>query len=762
VAAPSEHAELFPTERETPPVPASVPGPFARVAINRPVRCEFTYRVPSEMSPSLQPGMRVAVPFGGKREVGVVVGIDDETDVATGRLKSIAASLDTEPVIDEQLLELTHWMASYYACSWGEALAAILPASLKRERKQRMVIVLSVVPGVGDAELAETLEKYPAQHRLLRTLIDVGAPMEQADVLRKLQLSDSPVRTLARKGWIVAERKALSVDELETSEVERLRPETLLPGQSAATEAMQAAVAAGEYATFLLRGVTGSGKTEVYLRVIEDALERGRGAIVLVPEIALTPQTVGWFRSRFQNVAVLHSRMTDSARHAMWMRVKHGEARVVVGARSAVFAPVANLGVIVVDEEHEPSFKQGNAPRYHGRDVAVMRAQRSNAVCILGSATPSLESWRNAQEGRYRLQELLKRVHGGRMPAIEIVDMRQEKPDQRGPLLFSRRLRVLLAEALKRGEQAILFINRRGFAPVLWCRECKETVRCHQCDVSLTFHRRIGRAVCHSCCEEIAPPKVCPTCTAPALSYIGLGSERVEASLAKLLPEARVGRMDSDTMLRREDYETTLSAFGRGELDVLVGTQMIAKGLDFPRVTVVGIVSADSTLHLPDFRASERTFQLLSQVAGRAGRGDLEGRIVVQTMSPEHPAIQMAARHDFEGFAALETGLRGELGYPPSGRLVRVVFEDEDEERVTRASTHFADVLRRELADTGVTLLGPAPAPMALQRGRHRQHLIVKSAADAGLGHARSLLTQLAAEHARPRVAIDVDPVGML
>lgn len=762
MVSPSEHAELFPTEREKPPVPERARGPFARVAINRPVRCEFTYRVPAEFAKDLVPGMRVAVPFGAKREIGVVVGMDDATDVPTKRLKSIAASLDTEPVIDKELLDLTHWMAAYYACSWGEALAAILPASLKRERKQRTVLVLSAAEGIGDAELGELEEKQPKQFRLLRTLIEIGAPIEQADILRKLQLSDSPVRTLTRKGWIISERKAQSTDELETSQGDRVRPENLLPAQVAAIDAMQAAVATGEYATFLLRGVTGSGKTEVYLRVIEDALNQGRGAIVLVPEIALTPQTVGWFRSRFENVAVLHSRMTDSARHAMWMRVKRGEARVVVGARSAVFAPVQNLGVIVVDEEHEPSFKQGNSPRYHGRDVAVMRAQRSKAVCILGSATPSLESWRNAQEGRYRLVELMKRVHGGRMPAIEIVDMRQEKPDQRGPLLFSRRLRTLLSEALKRGEQSILFINRRGFAPVLWCRECNETVRCHQCDVALTFHRRIGRAVCHSCCEETAPPKVCPTCTAPALAYIGLGSERVEASLAKLLPEARVGRMDSDTMLRREDYESTLSAFGKGELDVLVGTQMIAKGLDFPRVTVVGIVSADSTLHLPDFRASERTFQLISQVAGRAGRGELEGRIAIQTLSPEHPAIVKAARHDYEGFAALEAGLRAELGYPPSGRLVRVVFEDEDEERVTRASTHFADVLRRELEGSGVTLLGPAPAPMALQRGRHRQHLIVKSAGEAGLGHARSLLTQLAAEHARPRVAIDVDPVGML
>ena len=553
----------------------------------------------------------------------------------------------------------------------------------------------------------------------------------------------------------------------EARGVARQKPQVLTDAQAAAVESLAAALDEERGATFLLHGVTGSGKTEVYLRTIEHALGRGQGAIVLVPEIALTPQTVGWFRSRFGEVAVLHSGMTDVQRRDAWLDVKSGRTRVVVGARSAVFAPVANLGVIVIDEEHEPSFKQAETPRYHAREVAVERAKRLGAVCILGSATPSLETRHRAEVGEFQRLRLTARVHGGALPKVEIVDMRGERPPpgagNRGPVLFSHRLRQALAETLERGEQALLFRNRRGFAPTLWCRACGETAKCPRCDISLTFHRGIGRAVCHTCCEEMAPPKVCPSCTAPALRYLGLGSERVEDELKLLHPDARVRRMDSDTMLRREDYDEVLDAFGRGELDVLVGTQMIAKGLDFPRVTLVGIISADSSLHLPDFRAAERTFQLLVQVAGRAGRGDLAGRILIQTQTPEHPAIVRAARHDYEGFAAEEDRLRQELGYPPYGRLVRVVFDDEDGERVRKVAQACADRLY-ELAPTeGFAVLGPAECPIAMLRGRHRTHLLLKAPArGSSLDRARECLIAFAEEHARPRITLDVDPASLL
>ncbi|HEV8112514.1 MAG TPA: primosomal protein N' [Planctomycetota bacterium] len=736
---------------------------YADVAVNRPVRCEFTYGVPEELRAVARPGVRVAVMLGGKREVGVVTGLRVEPGVDVAKIRPLARVLDEAPLLEPDLLELTRWIASTYACSWGEALAAALPGAFKGETSARTVATVSVATGKGTADLVALEAKDPKQHRLLRTLIEIGAPIEVREICRRVQLSASVVASLARKGLVVVDRRAARTDPLLAAIDARPRPEVLSADQAVALDAISKEQRAGRHATFLLQGVTGSGKTEVYLRAIETALELGLGAIVLVPEIALTPQTVGWFRSRFGEVAVLHSRMTDAQRRDTWLRVQRGDVRVVVGARSAVFAPVRKLGVVVVDEEHEPSFKQDGAPRYHGRDVAAMRAKLQGAVCILGSATPSLETWTASREGRIARLLLRQRVGGGRMPRVEIVDLRTEKPEGKGPVLFSRRLQHLLRGALERKEQSILFLNRRGFAPVLWCAACGETVRCGMCDVTLTFHRRIRRAVCHSCCTEIAPPAACPSCTAPGLRYLGAGSERIETELAKLLPGARIRRMDSDTMIRREDYETTLDSFGRGEIDVLVGTQMIAKGLDFPRVTVVGIVSADSSLHLPDFRAAERTFQLLSQVAGRAGRGELAGEIVVQTTSPAHPAILTAARHDFEAFAAAESRLRAELGYPPHGRLLRVVVEDKDETKVVETSRACAELVRRLPDATGVAVLGPAEAPIAMVRGRHRHHVLVKSPiGDAGFDAAREALRKFADSTQRPRVILDVDPASML
>jgi primosomal protein N' (replication factor Y) len=736
---------------------------FADVAVNRPVRCEFTYRVPDSLRSSIAPGARVVVPLGPRREVGVVVALRSDAPIGESRLKTIARSLDRERLIDAELLELTRWISAYYACSWGEALSAVLPSALKRESERRGVTMAEAERELDAVAVSELERSHPKQFRMLRTLREIGAPIELRDLCRRLNLSDGVARSLRRKGFIRLERINSVADPLATSTAFRKRPKELSADQELVLSAIVERIAAGSFEAFLLQGVTGSGKTEVYLRVIEHALALGKGAIVIVPEIALTPQTVGWFRSRFGEIAVLHSRMTDAQRLQMWMAVKLGRSRVVVGARSAVFAPVANLGVIVVDEEHEPSFKQEANPRYHARDVAVVRAKSNGAVCILGSATPSLESWTNAKKNRYRHLLLRERVSGGRLPHVEIVDMRAEKPDGKPPLLFSQRLKTLLRQAFERKEQSILFLNRRGFAPTLWCSACGETARCAQCDVALTYHRRIKRVICHSCCEELAPPKTCPTCTAPALRYLGAGSERIEAALSEILPTARVRRMDSDTMLRREDYETVLESFGRGEVDVLVGTQMIAKGLDFPRVSVVGVVSAESSLHLPDFRASERTFQLLSQVSGRAGRGDVEGRIVVQTTTPAHPAILFAAQHDYDGFAAAESRLRGELGYPPHGKLMRIVFDDKEESRVADLAGRCAEMLRASCAADGITVLGPAEAPIGMLRGRHRRHLLIKSPAGSrGLARVRDRMIELLESTPRPRMSIDVDPVSML
>ncbi len=734
---------------------------FADVALNRPVRNEFTYGIPPEFEASVAPGVRVAVPFGPKREVGVVTALRTEGPVR-GRVRPIAAVLDEEPLVDLKLVELARWMAAYYGCSWGEALSAILPSALKREGGARRIPWIGAADGVGIDQLGQIEKSNPRHHRLLRVLLDLGAPIETREVCKRANLSTAYAQWLVRKGLARVELHEVATDPLAGPAPSRERPAVLSPDQERAVTEIATSVAAAQYATFLLQGVTGSGKTEVYLRVIEHALTLGRGAIVIVPEISLTPQTVGWFRSRFGRVAILHSRMGDARRRDEWLAVRRREVRVVVGARSAIFAPVPDLGVVVVDEEHEPSFKQESTPRYHARDVAVVRARDANAVCILGSATPSLESWHNARTGRYRHLKLSSRIGTRPMPKVEIVDLRSEPREAGEAPLFSRRLLELLRRGHERGEQSMLFQNRRGYAPVLWCPACAETVRCANCDVALTYHRRIDRLVCHSCCEEISPPKQCPSCTAPKLRFLGSGSEKIESTLSRLVPGVRVARMDSDTMVRREDYELVLDRFGRGEVDVLVGTQMIAKGLDFPRVTLVGIVSADSSLHQPDPRAAERTFQLLAQVSGRAGRGDIEGRIVVQTVTPAHPAITFASRHDFEGFAASEMRMRQELGYPPFGRLLRAVFEDEDEARAEEGSRACAAELRPLVTD-GAVLLGPAEAPIARLRGRFRRHLLIKAPAGSpALAKLRDRLLAWSEASARPRTIVDVDPASLM
>jgi len=739
-------------------------GLFVQVALNKPVRREFTYGVAPEFEDAVTAGVRVAVPFGRDRSVGVVVAVTRECEVEPRQVRPIARVLDPAPVVDDDLLGLTRWLAETYACSWGEALAAILPSSMRKESSARTVLVARAAEGVGETELAELVDRFPKQHRLLRTLLDTGGEVELKELTRKLNLSESPARTLAKRGWIVVRRERERTDELMSAgAAKREVPSELTADQQAALDALLPALDSETYRPFLLQGVTGSGKTEVYLRLIERALNQGRGAIVLVPEISLTPQTVGWFRSRFGQVAVMHSRMTDAQRRDMWLTVKSGEARVVVGARSAIFAPVQRLGVIVIDEEHEPTFKQNNTPRYHARDVALERARRAGAVTVLGSATPSLETWRAGSAGEIGHLRLPSRVRGRPLPPVDIVDMRTEgRPNSPTPL-FSRKLQSLLGEALGRGEQAILFLNQRGHTRVLYCPSCHTTVRCGNCDASLTFHRRIARVVCHLCCEESRPPNKCTTCTFPGLIALGAGVERVEAAVRSDFPKARVRRMDSDTMLRFEDYRDTLDAFGACEIDVLVGTQMIAKGLDFPTVTVVGVVNADSALHLPDFRSAERTHQLIAQVAGRAGRGDLAGRIVVQSSIPDHPAIIQAASHDFDAFAGDELELRRELGYPPYGRVLRAVFEDTDEERVKAAATACAESLRAGLGGTSASVLGPAPAPIALVRGRHRAHILVKCGLeDDAVERGRDLLAELAQSTSRPRMTVDVDPLSLL
>ncbi|HEX4646403.1 MAG TPA: primosomal protein N', partial [Verrucomicrobiae bacterium] len=470
---------------------------------------------------------------------------------------------------------------------------------------------------------------------------------------------------------------------------------------------------------FLLHGVTGSGKTEVYLQAIAHALEQGKGAIVLVPEISLTPQTVERFKARFSSgplqtlVAVLHSHLSAGERHDEWHKIRQGRARIVIGARSAIFAPVDPLGLIIVDEEHEHTYKQEESPRYHARDVAIVRGRMEEAVVVLGSATPSMESFYNCSRGKYTLLEMPERVDNIKMPHVRVIDMRQAMRQGQGIPIFSPQLKEAITRRLERKEQTILFLNRRGYSTSLQCPTCGYVAGCPNCSVSLTYHRQARKLCCHICGHDEPVPAVCPNpkCRNPAIRYSGLGTEKVEDTLAKLFPQARIKRMDSDALKRKDDYRRILGDFRTGKIDILVGTQMIAKGLHFPNVTLVGIIYADLALHLPDFRAGERTFQLLTQVAGRAGRGDVEGEVFVQAFTPFHPAIQYARRHDFAGFYEQEIEFREQLKYPPVGRVALLTLKGRNEDKVKMSAEHLKRELEKALADArDLVISGPAPA----------------------------------------------------
>jgi primosomal protein N' (replication factor Y) len=529
--------------------------------------------------------------------------------------------------------------------------------------------------------------------------------------------------------------------------------------QTAALEAIGAALKGGGFAPFLLHGVTGSGKTEVYLRAIAEALAQGRRALVLVPEIALTPQLVSRFRARFTeaSIAVLHSGLSDGERYDAWRAIARGEVSIVIGARSAVFAPLEKLAIIVVDEEHEASYKQGEGFRYHGRDLALLRGQMAGAAVVLGSATPALTTFFRAQEGQTGYLSLSGRALRRSLPEVSLVDLTAARPE--GAL--SEELAVALRENLERGEQALLLLNRRGFAPFLLCSDCGRTFRCPNCDITLTYHQGRRLLRCHYCDHAEAPPDLCPQCGGGNIEPEGTGTERLEEELGQLFPTARIARMDRDTTSRKGAHQRLVEAMEKGEVDILVGTQMVAKGHDFPGVTLVGVIGADSTLNFPDFRSGERTFSLLSQVAGRAGRGEKPGRVFIQTYAPDHYALACAAAHDYRGFYDQEIACRRELRYPPFGFLVNLVLSGNDPARVSRAAQTLAEGLQRGAAE--VEVLGPAPCPLARLRGKSRMQILLKAPRRLSL---RRLLDRLAdlqkGVSAGVRLAVDVDPVDML
>ena len=720
---------------------------IARVVVDVALDREFDYLVSAEMDSSVKIGSRVHVPFGRTVTAGYVVGFVGQS--AFSKLKDIALVIGDTPFIDEEMLKLAKWMAVYYCVSVEQAIKTVLPGPVRRKgAKAKKQMFVSLVDDKQGHKSLDFQLSYK-QVRIIELLGDKGG-MFLNDLLKEMGITAGPVRVLERKGLVKIAASEVRRDPFSRLTILPSHSLQLMPEQAQAlkmivacsdetqqTEAVSNGgvvdVDLGKSAesksyphVVLLYGVTGSGKTEVYLQAIDHVLKKGQGAIVLVPEISLTPQTVERFVSRFGGqIAVLHSHLSDGERHDEWHRINDGKANIVVGARSAVFAPVKNLGLIVVDEEHEPSYKQEEAPKYSARDVAVMRGRIERCAVVLGSATPSIESWYNVRKGKYMLSKLPIRADGRKMPVMRIIDMRIESERVGHASVFSRELLDAIKLRLERSEQTILFLNRRGFATSIICTKCGYVAECSQCSVSYTYHRNSEELRCHICGVRKSVPAKCPGCQDPAFKFTGIGTQRVESVLAKCFPHSKIQRIDADVTTSKDSYERIFGDFRTGKTNVLIGTQMIAKGLHFPNVTLVGVIYADMSLHIPDFRAGERTFQLLAQVAGRAGRGEVSGEVIVQTYTPFHTAIQAARRVDFEGFCDQETEFRRELNYPPFSHLVCITLKG-----MSDGKTSFcAEALLKKLKDKlsrNVIISDVTPAPLSKAKGYYRFQIIMR------------------------------------
>jgi primosomal protein N' (replication factor Y) len=775
----------------------------------------------------VKPGVRLLVPFGNRKLTGVVLRVhDDPADVA---LKDALRLIDSEPVLDDELIALGKWISGYYCAPLGEVLRSMLPlASEIRSGKN-----YSLTDSGRDASRQLSIESQADDtvNQVIQML--AARPLSAGYIKKKIPLADRILKSLERKGWIAveevshdrdplrapsaklrialtgpepqgkipkAERELLAylalhpgshnVGDLEglvhnasqaarslarkqavtlTTEPIAIRgapvraPHQLNTSQRNAFDLIDAAIATKKFCTFLLHGVTGSGKTEVYLNAIDAALASGRGALMLVPEIALTPAVAGQFYTRFgDRVAILHSAFSDAERADQWRRIRAGGASVVVGTRSGAFAPVRNLGLIVVDEEHDASYKQEETPRYHGRDVAIVRARAANACVVLGSATPSLESRFNAASGKYTLLEIPDRIADRPMPTVQVIDMRQEFLETRKHAIFSRALIEAIRERIENNEQAMILLNRRGFSTFVACRSCGERVQCVNCAVTLTYHRRDRRLLCHYCGYAEKIPSVCPKCGSEHIHFMGSGSERVEDELHGEFPQAKIARLDRDTVAGKRQFEDILQNFRERNFDILVGTQMIAKGHDIPNVTLVGVVSADVGIGMPDFRAAERTFQILTQVAGRAGRGDLPGMVYMQTINPDHYAIRFAAQQDYAGFFEKELQFRRFMKYPPFAAMANVLIRAAKQEDALRMATDLGYHITP--APENMRIMGPAEAPVPRLKAEYRYQLLIKSGSRKDL----NALLRKAQEFARTQkwsataLVIDVDPLTLL
>src|SRR5712664_1034981 len=830
---------------------------YAQVAVPVHLAKTFTYRLPISMQAVAQVGSRVMVQLGRKPTTGYIVALLPRlrtgTSLVESEIKDVQELLDVDPPLTPEVLEITRWVADYYAAPWGEVMRAALPAGINasveqtvsitplgreelaglsvpsalaggsrntdtkvralrlltdegefevnafclrlgasrtpkwlREMEQAGVIARSyrmrstptrakrrkavrlVKPVVAESQ-ADAKAVRPrvteAQKRVIETLRADGEEMAVSDLIKTANVSESAIQTLLKRGVIEAFEAEVRRDPLALAELPDTEVFKLTKAQAAALQAIEKQASERNFATMLLHGVTGSGKTEVYIRAMRDALKSGQGAMMLVPEIALTPILSRRLRAHFgDQIALFHSALSKGERFDEWSRLRSGEARLVLGTRSAVFAPVKDLGVIIIDEEQDASYRQEESPFYHARDTAIVRAQKESAVVVLGSATPSLESFHNAQSGKYQYLNLPDRVANRPMAQAEMIDMREVFAQRKKPAIFSDQLLEAIEQTRTRREQTIILLNRRGYSSFILCRSCGESISCPNCDVTLTYHQSDRTLVCHYCNHHERAPSQCPTCASKYIYYVGEGTEQIEELLRKRFPELRIGRIDRDTKLRRHEFEKTLLDFDKGEIDLLVGTQMLAKGHDFPNVTLVGVVSIDAGLALPDFRAAGRAFQLITQVAGRAGRGDLPGRVLIQTYHPHHYALRHARAQDYRGFYDEEIRHRRNHGYPPFVALALLLVRHKDAARARATAQQLRQALVEANRDHACRVLGPAPAPFARLRGEHRVQLLIKSRSRKQM---RAVIDQALKNFEEAggdlrSVTLEIDPVSMM
>ncbi|KHF39831.1 primosomal protein N' [Halalkalibacter okhensis] len=744
----------------------------------------FDYAVPKEWENVIQPGIRVVVPFGPRKIQGFVIDLEKESTL--NKIKPIEDVLDVVPVLTQELLELGEWLSEQTLSFKLSAYQLMIPAAMRTKVKKEIVLLterqnlpaslqnyfepgkktlwsdvildqkanLKLVQELVREGLLEVryqveekghkktaryikladpnvqLEEIPTRAAKQREIVDFLKesiePISVQDLLKKLQTTRQVITALVKKGYIHEFEKEVYRDPLAGVQFEQTTPLPLTEQQQQVIEPILDSLVTKQHDTFLLHGVTGSGKTEVYLQAIDKALQLGREAIVLVPEISLTPQMVQRFKGRFgSKVAVLHSGLSMGEKYDEWRKILRKEVEVVVGARSAIFAPFTNVGIIIIDEEHETSYKQEENPKYHARDVAIFRGSYHQCPVILGSATPSLESYARAKKQVYQLLPLTTRVNQRAMPAVEVVDMREELRNGNRSM-FSYTLLEMLKDRIEKGEQSVLFLNRRGYSTFVMCRDCGYVATCEHCDISLTYHRTQHSLKCHYCGHEEKMPNTCESCGSDHIRFFGSGTQKVEEELTRVLPTARVIRMDIDTTRRKGSHERLLSAFGRGEADILLGTQMIAKGLDFPKITLVGVLAADSMLHIPDFRSAERTFQLMEQVSGRAGRHDLEGKVIIQSYTPDHYSIELVKSHDYEHFFKMEMSQRKVALYPPYVFMVLINISHPELTKVITVSEKIASFLKREMQESTTTILGPVASPLARIKDRYRYQCMIK------------------------------------